>query len=138
MPCLDAFTPEEALVNDDKLSDNVRRNRLIAVIVTALWLLIFCSLAIWRQSPKLFPVVSCPRTSSIGAQSPDGHFVDNQIVVIGLPRLWQRRSARCRRLNPQPVESCALDYAGQLPEPHGAQCRDVSTRGSEFAECALI
>ena len=70
-------------MTNDKLPDNIKRDRLIAVIVTALSFLIFCFMALLLQGRAPLRVVNCPRTSSIGAQSLDGHSVENQIVMIG-------------------------------------------------------
>ena len=58
-------------MNDHKLPDNIRRDRLIAVIVTALSLLIVCFLTILVPRPEPLHVVNCPQTPRSVAQSLD-------------------------------------------------------------------
>ncbi len=104
-------------MTNDKLPDNIKRDRLIAVIVTALSFLIFCFLAILLQERAPLRVVNCPRTSSIGAQSLDGHSVENQIVMIGSAQAMAGVVSKVPTLTlAELLENCALDYAGQVPE----------------------
>ncbi len=107
------------MLNDYKRSDNgsvIRRDRLIAVIVIALWFLIFCFLAMQGISPRPFSVVNCTRRSPIGVQSSDGHFIDNQIVVIGAAQAVAQVVSQVPTITQQPLENCSLNYAGQVPE----------------------
>ncbi len=101
---------------DNKLSDNIRRDRLIAVIVVALWFLIFCFVAIRGLRPEPIHVVNCPQTPRSLVQSPDGHFVDNQVVVIGAAQSITNVVSEVPTITLQLLENCALDYAGQVPE----------------------
>jgi hypothetical protein len=103
-------------MNDDKVPNYVRRDRLIAVIVTALWLLIVCFLALLWPRLAPIPVVNCPQTPRSVVQSPDGHYVANQVVVIGAAQSITNAVSEVPTITLQLLENCALNYAGQVPE----------------------
>ena len=101
-------------MNNNKPPITVRRDRLIAVIAIALSSLIVCLLAL--LVPRPIHVVNCPQTPRSVVQSPDGHFVDNQVVVIGAAQSITNVVSAVPTIPLQLLENCELDYAGQVPE----------------------